>query len=72
MAKVILTHEIAMLLVNISGDPRYKITNGGVLVNYVTYSCGLLVLNDNSGRFSYYVGDVANISVYERQDNFFG
>lgn len=71
MAKVIITHEIAMRLANISGDSHYKITNGGVLVNYVTYSCGLLLLNDDGGKFGYYVGDEANISVYERQDNFF-
>lgn len=72
MARLILTHEIAKRLVAICDDhSHYKVTHDGVPINFVVYSYDSIMINDAGGKFRYTIGDSIQISVYERQDDYF-
>lgn len=72
MARLILTHEIAKRLSAICDDPsHYKVTHNGVAVNYAIYSHDSILICDDGGKFRYTIGDTVQISVYERQDDYF-
>lgn len=72
MAKLILTKEIAKRLSAICDDPsHYKVTHNGVAVTHVVVTVGGMTLYEEGEKHRYMNGDTVQISVYERQDDYF-